>query len=505
MALRKVLGASRRQVALQFLGEAVAIALTSLLFALVAVEIVLPVYNQALDRELALDLLRDLPMLALLLALAVAVGLLSGSYPALHLSAFRPARILKANQSGSESGAATVRTLLVVFQYAVSICLVVCTAVIYGQTMYARSMDPGYSVEGKLVLGGLGSSSASNRREAIARELARIPGVTGVALSSDVPSEDAENNAHFQLLGAAGNVLQSEGTLLNLYSVGFGFFEDYEMQLVAGRSFERGRVGDEIVPIPEGESRMGRSTVVVNESAVRALGLVDPHSAIGRVLRSDLYNTGPYELEIVGVVRDVYFRSIRFGIRPSIYLNHPGRFRSATVSYDTADMRGLLDAVEETWKAVIPMEPVAHRFLEDMVAVQYAEESRQGGVFAAFSVLAIAIASLGLYGLASFSAERRTREIGIRKVLGARSLDIVTLLIWQFSLPVLVANLNAWPVAFYFMSGWLEGFHYRIGGGFVLVAAVVAGSVSLLLAWLTVAGRAVSVARANPVHALRYE
>ena len=343
------------------------------------------------------------------------------------------------------------------------------------------------------------------QHEAIVRELARIPGVTGVALSSDVPSEDAENNDHFQLLGSAGDVLQSEGTLLNLYSVGFGFFEDYEMQLLAGRGFERGRVGDEMVAIPKGESRVGRSTVVLNESAVRALGLPDPQSAIGRVVRSDVYGAGPYELEIIGVVRDVYFRSIRFGIRPSIYLNHPGRFQSATVSYDTADLQGLLDAVEEAWKAVIPMQPVAHRFLEDMVAAQYAEQARQGGVFAAFSILAIVIASLGLYGLASFSAERRTREIGIRKVLGARSRDIVTLLIWQFSLPVLVANLIAWPVAFYFMAGWLEGFHYRIGGGFVLVAAIVAGSASLLLAWLTVAGRAVSVARANPVHALRYE
>jgi putative ABC transport system permease protein len=505
VALRKVLGASRRQVALQFLGEAVAIALMSLLFALVAVEIVLPVYNQALDRELSLDLLRDIPMLALLLGVAVAVGLLSGSYPALLLSGFRPARILKANQSGAEGGAATVRTLLVVFQYAVSICLVVCTAVIYGQTMYARSLDPGYSVEGKLVLAGLDSSSASKQRRAIARELARIPGVTGVALSSDVPSEDAENNDHFQLLGAAGDALQSEGTLLNLYSVGFGFFEDYDMKLVAGRGFERRHVSDEMVAISDGESRVGRSSVVLNESALRALGLADPHSAIGRVLRSDIYGAGPYDLEIVGVVRDVYFRSIRFGIRPSVYLNYPGTFRSATISYDTADLPGLIDAVERTWKAFLPMQPVAHRFLEDMVVAQYAEESRQGGVFAAFSVLAIVIASLGLYGLASFSAERRTREIGIRKVLGARSRDIVTLLVWQFSLPVLAANLVALPVAFFFMAGWLEGFHYRIGGGFILTAAVVAGLASLLLAWLTVAGRAVSVARANPVRALRYE
>jgi putative ABC transport system permease protein len=143
--------------------------------------------------------------------------------------------------------------------------------------------------------------------------------------------------------------------------------------------------------------------------------------------------------------------------------------------------------------------------LQDMVHAQYAEEARQSLAFAVFSALAVVIASLGLYGLASFAAERRTREIGIRKVLGARVRDIVSLLVWQFSLPVLIANGIAWPVAWYLMSAWLEGFHYRIPEGFILVVSLGAGVVSLLIAWLTVCGRAVSVARANPVLALRYE
>ena len=505
VALRKVLGASRLQVALQFLGEAVVVALLALLFALVAVEMVLPFYNSAIDRQLELNLLSDLPLLFTLLAVAVVVGLISGSYPAFHLSGFRPAQILKANNSAGESGAATVRTLLVIFQYSVSIGLVVCTAVIYTQTLYARSMDVGYTVDGKLVLPGLSSAGASAQQQTIARELEKIDGVESVVLSSDVPSEDRENNTIFRLLDAGTGATRGDELVLNVYSTGFGFFESYAMNILHGRGFQRSRSSDELQPIPEGENRLGKATIVLNESAVRALGIVAPQDAIGRVLRAQVYDQGEYDLEIVGVAKDVYFRSIRFGIRPSVYFNYPGEFRSATISFNTADVPGLIHEVERVWKELVPMAPVSHRFLEEMVKAQYQEQVRQAGLFAVFSALAVVIASLGLYGLASFAAERRTREIGIRKVLGARVRDIVSLLVWQFSVPVVVANFIAWPVAWYLMNGWLQGFQYRIGDGFILMVSAIAGVVSLLIAWLTVSGRAIAVARANPVAALRYE
>jgi putative ABC transport system permease protein len=505
VALRKVLGASRTQVAVQFLGEAVAISIAALLFALVAVEIVVPFYNSAVNRELELNLLNDLPMLLALVGIAIVVGLVSGSYPALHLSSFRPALILKANQSTGENGAAHVRSLLVIFQYGVSIGLAVCTAVVYSQTMYARSMDVGYSIERKLVLGGIGGGDAGRQRQTLTSELQRIPGVTSVVLSSEVPSEDNENNTGFRLLDGGGSAVRDEEIILNYYSVGFGFFEAYDMTISHGRGFDRGHSSDELKPIAEDENRIGRSSIVLNQSAVRELGIASPEDAIGRVLRGSVFGIGEYDLEVIGVAEDVYFRSIRFGIRPSVYLNNPTQLRAATISFTGTDSRQLVADVERTWSALVPMEPVQYRFLADMVKAQYDDEERQAAVFAVFSFLAMIIASLGLYGLASFAAERRTREIGIRKVLGARVRDIVSLLIWQFSLPVLIANLLAWPVAWYLMSNWLESFHYRIGDGFILLVSLVAGVISLLIAWMTVAGRAMAVARANPVHALRYE
>ena len=222
-------------------------------------------------------------------------------------------------------------------------------------------------------------------------------------------------------------------------------------------------------------------------------------------MRADIFQAGLHDLTIVGVSRDVYYRSIKFGIRPTVYFNNPQALRTATISFSTTDVTGLIEAVEDVWKEMVPLTPVSHEFLSDMVAAQYQEEEQQAQLFAAFSLLAIVIASLGLYGLASFTAERRTREIGIRKVLGARVRDIVRLLVWQFSRPVLIANLIAWPVSLFLVLGWLEGFQYRIGESVIVMACLGAGLVSLAIAWVTVASRAIRVARANPVEALRYE
>ncbi len=502
VALRKVMGASRFQVALQFLGEAVAIAVLSLLFALVAVEIFLPYYNQAINRELTLVLSEELPMLLTLVVISVLVGLLSGSYPAIYLSRFLPARILKANQSSEGSGQGNIRSMLVIFQFAASIGLAVCTAVIYSQTMYARNMDVGYSFESKLIVDGLNSTGAMEQQDAIINELSSIPGVKSVVLSSEVPSQDNENNTGFQRTdgGEPGDEL-----IINYYSAGFGFFEAYDMDLLAGRTFSESFGTDQIEDIEEDDTRIGLASIIINESALRALGFSRPEEAIGKLLRADVFGSGTHDLEIIGVSKDVYFRSIKFGIRPSVFLNNPGSLQVATISFESNDVSRLVSDVEDVWKEMVPMSPVSHQFLDDMIRAQYLEEEQQAKLFAVFSVLAIVIACLGLYGLASFTAERRTKEIGIRKVMGARARDIVTLLVWQFTIPVLIANVLAWPIAWFIMSGWLEGFIYRIDGSYILGACLVAGAGALLIAWLTVASRALKVAGASPITALRYE
>jgi putative ABC transport system permease protein len=502
VALRKVMGASRLQVALQFLGEAVAIAVLSLLFALVAVEVLLPSYNQAIDRELTFVLSQELPMLFSLVAVSVVVGLLSGSYPAVYLSRFLPAKILNSNQSGESGQQGRVRSMLVIFQFSVSIGLAVCTVVIYGQTLYARSMDVGYSYEDKMVLSGLNSAEARDQKDAILNELLTIPGVKSVVMSSEVPSQDNENNTGFQKIDG-GDL--GDAVIINYYTAGYGFFEAYDMKLLAGRTFDREFGTDEILPLPEGENQIGQSSIVINESAMRLLGYGSPEEAIGKTLRANVFGEGTYDLEIIGISEDIYFRSIKFGIRPSVFFNNPRSLRVATLSFETSDLSRLTAGVANVWKKLVPKAPVSHQFLNDMIRAQYVAEEKQAKLFAVFSVLAVVIACLGLYGLASFTAERRTREIGIRKVMGARVRDIVTLLVWQFSVPVLIANVLAWPAAWFIMSGWLEGFSYRLDGSYILGASIIAGAGALLIAWLTVAGRAMKVASTNPITALRYE
>lgn len=504
VALRKVMGATRAQVAVQFLGEAIAIAVVSLLFALVAVELALPFYNEAIDRQLTLVLMDDLPLLLSLVAIAVMLGVVSGLYPAVYLSRFLPARILKANQSGDSGGQGNIRSLLVVFQFAVSIGLVVCTVVIYAQTLYARNMDVGYSYDNKMILRGFGDTGARDQRETIVNELANIRGVKSVVLSSEVPSQDNENNTGFQLLDGSSEGL-SDGVILNYYTTGYGFFESYEMKLLAGRTFDEQFGTDAIEAIPDDEDRIGSASIVINESAMRRLGLSSAEQAIDKILRADVFGAGTHDLKIIGVAEDVYFRSIKFGIRPSVFFNYPGQLRVATINFEVNDVSRLVSDVEAVWKKMVPMSPVGHQFLDDMIRAQYQEEENQAKLFAVFSTLAVVIACLGLYGLASFTAERRTKEIGIRKVMGARVRDIVTLLIWQFSIPVLIANVIAWPVAWFLMSGWLEGFSYRIDTIYILWVSVIAGTGALIIAWLTVASRAIKVAGANPVNALRYE
>ncbi len=504
VALRKVMGATRKQVAFQFLAEAVAIAFAALVFAIVGVELALPIYNEAIGKQLELNLLGDLPLFAALMGGAVLTGLVSGCYPALYLSRFLPARILRSNKSSDGAGQVSFRSVLVVFQFAISIGLVICTAVVYGQTIYARSLDLGYSQEGKIAIPSFNSLQTPEQGETIRQAISQLPGVESVTLSSEVPSQDNENNTGFTVLSGE-TVSDGQATVLNYHGFGYGFLEAYDIKPLVGRTFDEAYGTDAIVPIPEEEDRIGSASVVLNVSAIQRLGFGTPEEALGKVLRADVFRAGNYDLTIIGVVPDMYFRSVKFGVRASVYWVHPMSFRVATVSYNTNNTASLINDVEAIWKQHAPQVPLSHEFVSEMLAAQYDQENRQAELFAAFSVLAVLVACLGLFGLASFSAEQRTKEIGIRKVLGATIRDIVQLLVWQFSRPVLVANLIAWPAAWYFMSDWLDGFRYSLGNSYILMVAVAAGTIALLIAWVTVAGRAYRVAQTNPISALRYE
>ncbi|KGJ92438.1 ABC transporter permease [Thalassotalea sp. ND16A] len=502
VAMRKVMGASRGQVAIQFLGEAIALVLISLLFALVAVEAALPLYNSVLGRELELRLFDDADLFLSLIAISLFVGIGAGLYPSMFLSRFLPAHILQSSKGAESSSSSKLRSVLVIFQFTMSISLVISTAVVYGQTIFANSIDVGYVSENKLVLN---IRRAGNNLESLKQQLLNLTEIEDVVFSSESPTQDNENNNYYKLVGKQDDSSNNRGELLNHHVMGYGFFEAYDIAPIAGRLFNESFGTDQINRLPEGDDSMGNANVIVNQSALKKFGFTSPEQALGQTLESEVFRDQKFLLTIIAVVPDVYFRSIKFGVRPSVYLLNPERFRVASLVFKTNDVSSLLPKIESIWKTNVPMQPINLQFLSEMMKAQYAQELAQARLFAAFSLLAIVVACLGLYGLAAFTAEHRTKEIGIRKVMGARVRDIVSLLIWQFSKPVIIAMLVAWPVSVYLMLQWLEAFPYRIDTFWLLPICLVAGGGALLIAWLTVGGNAAKVARSNPINALHYE
>lgn len=496
VAMRKVLGATRAQVIIQFLGEAITIVFISLLLALVSVELVLPFYNEVLGKNLQLHLFDTPKLLIGLIAGTVFVGIGAGLYPALYLSGFLPAHTLKGSK-GSESGSSNkLRLLLVVFQFATSIVLVVSMLVVYGQTMFVNEKDVGYQSANKMVL----NLNGADNIESLRNELLAIPEIQSVVFSSEAPTSDNNNNRRFKLITTSDSQAANEPELLNYHDMDYGFFEAYQVTPLAGRLFDRSFGSDAIVPVAEGE--ISKASVLLNESALRKLGIVSPELAIGQTLET---RNGSRLLTIIGVIPDIYFRSLKFDVRPTAYTLNSARFRVASLSFSTNDLPSLMTKVEAVWKNNAPMQPINLQFLSEMMAAQYQDELVTAQLFLAFALLAIIIACLGLYGLSAFTVERRTKEIGLRKVMGADVKDIVGLLIWQFSKPVLIANIVAWPIAIYIMQLWLENYPYRLDTWWLLPICVAVGVISLLFAWATVGGNAANVARKNPVQSLRYE
>ncbi|HEX8217447.1 MAG TPA: ABC transporter permease [Allosphingosinicella sp.] len=507
VALRKVLGANRRQLISQFLGESTILAVASMLIALALVEILLPSLAGFLDADLSIRYFGVGGVLLPVIALIVLVGAVGGLYPALYLSRFRPAEVLKANQSSAEPGSSgRLRNLLVIAQFAASIGLIICTSVVYAQTLFAREADPGFQRSGLIQVSNLDADQIVDQREALVDEVRRIPGVTSAVrtgIGINTP------NTITTTLIVPGRTDQVE---ISSYAVGADFFRTMGVDMVAGRTFDPARPADDATVDAERREEsirgiVGRGVnVVINELAARRLGFSDPRQAVGRQLNSTLYPSDDYGLTpvtIIGIVEDSRFRTVRSAIEPIVFRMSRGSVGWMVVRYENASPTAVRDRIGQVWRRFAADVPFQAEFSEEIVAELYNAEEARAKTFASFAALAVIIAALGLFGLAAFTAERRTREIGIRKVFGARTRDIVHLLAWQFSKPVIVANLIAWPVAWWVMRDWLNTFDARIDLG--PTPFLLAGIVALAIAIGTIAGHAVRVARANPIHALRYE
>jgi len=508
VALRKVLGASRRQLIVQFLGEGLLLAAVAMLVALAIVEALLPWVNGFLDADMTVIYLGADGILVPALLLVLVAGGLGGLYPAFYLSRFQPARVLKANRSTAEAeGSGGLRNALVVAQFAVSIGLIICTAIIYAQTDYARRADAGYRRDGLIQIGQMARAVLQPRMETLLREIRSTDGVVAIGRSTiGVDTWGMEN----MMVTAPG---ASESVEFELYRVDTGFFPTLAIRRLAGRTFVPGLAMDDSTvdpnaPDPDAAAAaMARRgyNAVINRLAAQRLGFADPRRAVGVTLLGDdgdVAANGRTPVTIVGVVENSRFRSVRDPVAPMIFLQERYQPNWLLVRYNgaPADVR---TRVERVWKRIAPDVPFEARFADDIVRDLYAPEAARARIFAAFSMLAVVIGCLGLFGLAAFTAERRTKEIGIRKVLGARTRDIVRLLVWQFGRLVLVANLIAWPIAWWAMRDWLNGFDLRIGlDPWLFVGA---GALALFIATATVMSHALRVARTHPIHALRYE
>lgn len=501
VALRKVLGAERKQLVFQFLGESILLAVIGLLIGIVLVELFLPFYNDFLGKSL--EFIYSDPMtIGVLVGLIATIGLVGGVYPALVLSGFRPAYVLKANKSAENSGSVALRSILVIFQFAVSISLIIGASVVYGQKIYATSMDPGFNKDNLLIVRGTSRQGINDNQAALKQQIQKLPNAVSVTFGGDTPSNGNENNTSITIPRAE----VSQSLLIGQQTVDYEYFETYGINFLSGRDYSRDFARDALPSTRDvKEGTVLESNIIVNESALGRFGFGSPTEALGKVIAMGRGNNNiSSHLKIVGVVTDTHFQSLRTVVRPEIYILRENNQQNLTIRYSGSPIE-MVEGVKEIWQSLAPDVPFRHQFVDEAMAEEFTEETSIAQMLGVFSSLAVIVACLGLYGLASFTAERRTKEIGVRKIMGARVRDIVGLLVWQFSKPVLIANLIAWPLTAWGMLTWLENFPNRLEAIWLLPICIMAGLVALIIAWGTVGGNAAKVARSNPIKALRYE
>lgn len=497
VVLRKTNGAGRLELIGQFLGESFCMVLPAMLVACVLVELLLPVFEAMVGKSLQISWLAPDTLLALGLV-HIVVSLLGGLYPAFLLSHFRPATTLKASRLSESKGSLSLRNLLIVFQFGVSIALIIATGVIYAQVRHAVNRDPGFNRENVLVIDNLNQRAEVNgRKETLKQQLLDLDDVADATLSSHQPTQMlgfANFSAPYAVSG------EDSATLITTLGVDPDFFDTYQTEIVAGRGFSEAL--DQPAEIfPQQPGGPPPNKVVINVSASRLLGFANPEAAVNSQIQ---IRRGDFDLTIIGVAADTNFYSMNAVPRPEIYSFSLGFTDVLSVRF-SGSPQAVLAQVSEIWRSVMGDAELSTSFVAQNMEREFTQERVEAQLLMSFALLAIIIACLGLYGSAAYSMQRRTKEIGVRKVMGAEVREIITLLLWQFSKPVLFANIIAWPLAAWTMLTWLQRFPYQIDALILIPLCVLAGAIALSIAWLTVVGNSVKVATTSPVYALRYE
>ena len=478
VGVRKTLGSLRRHLVRQFLTESVMMSIIATLLALGAALLLLKPFNQMAGKEISIALFAEPWFMLSLLALTLLVGVIAGSYPAFYLSSFRPVEVLKGKlKAGVKSSG--IRNALVVFQFFISITLIICTLLVYQQLEYTRSKNLGFEKENVLVVSGI-HRLPEGQQEAMKQELISQSQVVNASISNNVPP-GVNNTTIFRKKGT------EEDILISTYHVDHEHLPTMEIELLQGRNFSRDFPTD-------------TAAVLLNEAAVQAFGFDEPLNEDIMYFGGDYGMTQPFK--VIGVYKDFNFESLRNTIRPlALMLSTDGTNMSVRMA--AGDPTTTLATVEQSWNRYAPDEPFQYTFLDEDFDALFRAEQRLGQVFSVFTGFAILVACLGLLGLAAFMAEQRTKEIGIRKVMGASVSSVILLLSKDFTKLVIISFLLAVPLAWYIMHQWLSGFAFRIEIGPGIF--VLAGASALLIAWLTVSWQSARAATANPVKSLRSE
>jgi putative ABC transport system permease protein len=478
VGMRKVVGAGKSQLIRQFLGESLIFSVFAFLISLVVIDLVLPIFNSLMERDLTLDLLNNLDLLFIFLGITFFMGLLSGSYPAFLVSSFQPAQIIKGNLKIGSKKSAVFRNSLVVVQFAISIILLIGTFVIHEQLHYIHNKNLGFDKEQIITVYTMDQNLKRNP-ESFKMELLKNPDILGVSASLDLPTT-IRRSLSIEWI-EQGRKRDSE---MNFTFVDYDYFDVYDIKIEKGRTFSAEFPTDQ------------KQAVVLNRTAAKDLGWDDP---IGRKLLVQ-----GREWTIIGVVDDFHYQSLHWKIDPLVFIFYKGRgmdYFSIKISPD--NIPGTLDAIEEQWKKFSPEFPFQFTFLDERIDRIYRAEERLGTSFNIFSFLTLAVACMGLFGLTSFLLEQKRKEISIRKILGADSKRIIFLLSKEYMKCLIIAVVVAWPIGYLVMNKWLQNFVYRTSIG--IENFVLSGLLAFIFAFLTVSYHSMKAVANDPVDSLRYE
>lgn len=484
VGIRKVLGAEKKFLIAQFLGESVLMSLIAFIFAMLLTGLLIPAFNAVSGKDLSLNF-SNVPIIAAFLLLSVLTGLLAGSYPAFYLSSFNPAKVLKGKFSNSLA-AVSLRKGLVIFQFVISVVLIVASVVIAQQMKYLRSADLGFEQERQVVIP-LRTENSKKIYHAFKDDLLKLSAIANVGASAFYPG----------ITNYADNILYKEGESMEqgkdirMNYVDTRFLQTLDIQPVAGRLFS------DDFPTDTAQA------IILNEKGINELGFPSPQEAIGKKLYFDFQGKN-YNFHIVGVVKDFHYEDLHLPITPyGFQLSLDPRYNYMIVHAKPGNINNILASIKNSWHNLNPSEPFEYSFLDKDFQKNYDAENRLSAIVGYFTAIAILISCLGLFGLATFSAEQRIKEIGVRKALGASVSSIVALLSKDFLKLVGIAVLIASPLAWFAMNKWLQGFAYRIHINWSVFAITIV--TALIIALITISFQAIKAALANPVKSLRSE